>query len=73
MIPLRDSAGRGLFAFSPLTDPDEVLAAVAWAHPTGVPLCRWACPATEGRYCCECHGVAYGALTEARKRREDAS
>lgn len=77
VICLIDEQGRRMFAFDPRTDADEVLRAVAWAHPDGLPICgtpRGACPMTDddGRtrtaYCLDCHAIAFAALSEARRR-----
>jgi hypothetical protein len=77
VIRLLDEQGRGMFAFDPRTDADEVLRAVAWAHPDGQAICgtpRGACPMigddrrTRTAYCCDCHAIAWAALCEARRR-----
>lgn len=64
-IVLHDDQGRRMFAFDPKTDPDAVLHAVAWAHPQGIPMCGID---PHSGYCVDCHGIAYAALVEARRR-----
>ena len=71
-MTLVDEQGRRLFAFDPTTDPYEVLAAVSWAHPDGVSICRsgscsYARPGGGG-YCVDCHTLAWNALDAARRR-----
>lgn len=68
-IEIHDDAGRKLWAFEADTDPDSVLWAVMMAYGKGTEsLCTWDCPATEGRYCLECHATAYAARTELQRR-----
>lgn len=75
-LAVTDSDGNWLFSFNPMTDPYNVLRAVAWAYydiSRGFPrsLCcawpGWGCPSTEGRYCIDCHSVGSMALARARR------
>ena len=70
-LTLLDEHGRRLFAFDCQTDPYEVLAAVSWAHPNGVSICRsGSCLNARdgGGYCVDCHTLAWSALDAARRR-----
>lgn len=68
-IEVHDDEGYRMWAFEADTDPDDVLWGVMLAYTQGTgSLCNWACPATEGKYCLECHATAYVAKEELKRR-----
>lgn len=71
-ILVYDDNGLAAWAFDHRTDPDEVLWMVMMCHVKGK---EWAvcsdkqtCPGAEGRYCLDCHSVAWMAKEELKAR-----
>lgn len=60
-----------MFAFSPVTDPIEVLIELAWAWPAGQTICSFRGESHPDTYCVECHAVAWAAREQARERLGD--
>ena len=68
-IVLTDYDGTLMFAFDPGTDPLRVLAQLVWTYANGErSLCGYECPAVDGKYCLDCHSVAYSARAHYEQR-----
>ena len=66
-VRFRSLSGEIMFAFTPATDPLEVLVELAWAWRDGQIVCDLAGETHPDTYCVECHSIAWAALTEAKR------